>query len=311
MRNNQVNRIDLPLQFQKQIKNFLNFLNFEKGLSENTILAYKNDIRNYLEYICGLNIADFSQISHHIINNFIIYLYELGLNETSRIRYLSSVRSFHKFLVENKTLKEDVSEKVIFPKSHKKLPEVLSYQEIQRLIDSIDVSTNAGIRDRAILEILYACGLRVSELCNLENQNIIWDYEILRIMGKGNKERIVPMGTTALFWLNEYLTKARPNFIKASGKNNPALFLNQRGSKLTRMGVWKILHNYAVKIGLGDKVHPHIFRHSFATHLLEGGADLRAVQEMLGHSDISTTQIYTNIDREYIKSIHKKYHPKA
>lgn len=311
MKNIQTDNKDLPIQFQKQIKNFLNYLNFEKGLSENTIMAYKNDIKNYIEYLSSLNIESFSQITHHIINNFIIYLYELGLNETSRIRYLSSVRSFHKFLVENKTLKEDVSEKVIFPKSHKKLPEVLSFLEIQKLMDSIDTNTLPGIRDRAIIEILYACGLRVSELCNLENQNIIWDYEVLRIVGKGNKERIVPIGSTALFWFNEYLTKSRPNFIKSNSKTNSALFLNQRGSKLTRMGVWKILHNHAVKVGLGEKVHPHIFRHSFATHLLEGGADLRAVQEMLGHSDISTTQIYTNIDREYIKSVHKKYHPKA
>lgn len=310
MKNSQTNHLELPLQFQKHLKSFLNFLNFEKGLSENTIIAYRNDIRNYIEYLCSLNITNFSQVSHHIINNFIIYLYELGLNETSRIRYLSSVRSFHKYLVENHTLLDDVSEKVIFPKSHKKLPEVLSLDEIHKLLDLIDVNTNSGIRDRAIIELLYACGLRVSELCNLENQNIIWDYEVLRIVGKGNKERIIPMGSSALFWLNEYLTKARQNFVK-SNKSVSALFVNQRGTKLTRMGVWKILHNYAVKIGLGEKVHPHIFRHSFATHLLEGGADLRAVQEMLGHSDISTTQIYTNIDREYIKSIHKKYHPKA
>jgi len=311
MKNNDISSKDLPSHFQRQIKNFLNYLNFEKGLSENTISAYRNDINNYIQYLCSLKIDDFSKVTHHIINNFIIYLYELGLNETSRIRYLSSVRSFHKFLVENNTLKDDVSEKVIFPKSHKKLPEVLSLQEIQLLIDNIDTNTAAGIRDRAIIEILYACGLRVSELCNLENQNIIWDYEILRIIGKGNKERIVPIGSTALFWLNEYITKVRPIFAKNSTKTTSALFLNQRGTKLTRMGIWKILHNYAIKVGLGDKVHPHIFRHSFATHLLEGGADLRAVQEMLGHSDISTTQIYTNIDREYIKSVHKKYHPKA
>lgn len=311
MKNNDVLSKELPGQFQRQIRNFLNYLTFEKGLSENTIIAYKNDISNYIQYLCSLNITDFTKVTHHIINNFIIYLYELGLNETSRIRYLSSVRSFHKFLVENKTLKEDVSEKVIFPKSHKKLPEVLSLNEIQKLIDIIDTTTSAGIRDRAIIEILYACGLRVSELCNLENQNIIWDYEVLRIIGKGNKERIVPIGATALFWLNEYINKVRPLFAKNSSKPPSALFLNQRGTKLTRMGIWKILHNYAIKVGLGEKVHPHIFRHSFATHLLEGGADLRAVQEMLGHSDISTTQIYTNIDREYIKSIHKRYHPKA
>lgn len=312
MKNNQINNnvnSDLPISFQKHIKSFLNYLNFEKGLSENTLLAYKNDIKNYLEYIHSLKIDDLENVSHHHINNFIIYLYELGLNEASRVRYLSSVRSFHKFLVEEKKLKQDVTEKVVFPKCKKKLPEVLSFDEIQKLINTIDTNTIAGIRDRALVEILYACGLRVSELCNLESKNIIWDYEILRITGKGNKERIVPIGSSAMHWLKEYINNARPLLL--NNHDESAIFINQRGKKLTRMGVWKILHNYAIKVGLEDKVHPHVFRHSFATHLLEGGADLRAVQEMLGHSDISTTQIYTNIDREYIKSVHKKYHPKA
>ncbi|MBP7214904.1 MAG: tyrosine-type recombinase/integrase, partial [Candidatus Kapabacteria bacterium] len=167
-----------------------------------------------------------------------------------------------------------------------------------------------GIRDRAIIETLYACGLRVSELRNLTSRNIIWEYEILQIIGKGSKERIVPIGKSAQFWLKEYIEKVRPIFLSTTG-DNQFIFLNQRGKQLTRMGIWKIIQNYATKIGIAEKVSPHTFRHSFATHLLEGGADIRAVQEMLGHSDISTTQIYTHLDKEYIKEVHRHFHPKA
>lgn len=300
----------LNFKFNKTLKNFLNYINFEKGLSSNTLSAYQNDIYNYLGYLSSIGIDDFQNISHFNVNEFLKSLLELGLSEASRQRYLSSIRTFHKYLFENKLTDKDETEKVSFPKKHRKLPETLTIEEVQLFLDSIDTSTNAGIRDKAIAELLYACGLRVSELCDLEKKDIIWDYEVLRIFGKGSKERIVPIGQSALYWLKEYMEKVR-TMINKDPNGNPIIILNMRGKKLTRMGVWKILHSYAVKIGLQDKIHPHIFRHSFATHLLESGADLRAVQEMLGHSDISTTQIYTNIDRDYIKSVHKKFHPKA
>jgi integrase/recombinase XerD len=297
-------------QFEKLIKQFLNYLNFEKGLSENTLVSYKNDIRNYLIFITANNINETRNITHHHISNFIFHLYELGLSDTTRLRYISSIRSFHKYLLLNKTISFDVTEKVELPKHRKALPEVLTINEINKFINSIDTSTATGIRDRAMVEILYACGLRVSELCNLSKKNIIWDYEIIRVIGKGSKERIVPIGHSALFWLNKYINEARIK-LSSFNKSEDFLFLNHRGKKLSRMGIWKILQKYAVSFEFQNKIHPHIFRHSFATHLLEGGADLRAVQEMLGHSDISTTQIYTHLDKEFLKEVHRLYHPKA
>lgn len=203
----------------------------------------------------------------------------------------------------------DISENIEMPKLKRHLPETLTAEETDKIITLPDISTPAGIRDRAMLETLYACGLRVSELINLSARDIIVDAEIVRVFGKGSKERLVPIGSHALNWINEYLSKVRPMLIK-TGKSETALFLNMRGSKLSRMGIWKIIKQYSDLAGIRD-VHPHTFRHSFATHLLEGGADLRAVQEMLGHADIATTQIYTHIDREFIKEVHKTFHPRA
>jgi integrase/recombinase XerD len=296
--------------YEKNFKSFINYLNFEKGLAENTLISYKNDIKNYLNYLTVHQIVDIKNITHHHISNFIIHLYELGLSDSTRIRYLSSIRSFHKFLLMNKLVFSDVTEKVDLPKQRKSLPDVLTIDEINRFINIIDINSSSGIRDRAIVEVLYACGLRVSELCNLSQRNIIWDYDVLRILGKGSKERIVPIGKSAFLWLKNYIENERMK-LSSSHKSEDFIFLNFRGKKLTRMGIWKILQKYAKMIGFENKIHPHISRHSFATHLLEGGADLRAVQEMLGHSDISTTQIYTHLDKEYIKEIHRLYHPKA
>lgn len=300
----------LSFQFHKNIKNFLNYLNFEKGLSQNTLNSYNIDLRNYLLFIQSLQIEDLNKITHKDISAFLEHLTRFGLSDKSKIRYLSSIRGFHKYLFNFKIIASDETEKVDVPKQPKSLPEVLSIEEIDLLLNSIDIATYVGMRDRALMEVLYACGLRVSELCNLTLKNIIWDYEVLRIFGKGSKERLVPIGKSAIHYLTLYLNETRPKFSKV-GKINDFVFLNQRGTKLSRMGIWKILQKYAKMVGLAERIHPHIFRHSFATHLLEGGADLRAVQEMLGHSDISTTQIYTHIDKEYLKEIHRMYHPKA
>jgi integrase/recombinase XerD len=299
-----------PSIFEKTIKNFLNYLNFEKGLSENTLSSYSIDIHNYLSYISSLNIKNLSDISHFHISNFLKYLYEIGLSDNSRIRYISSIRSFHKYLVNNKIINTDITEKVEVPKNRKSLPEVLTIEQVNKFLNAIDYSSYSGMRDRAMSEILYACGLRVSELCNLTMKDIIWDYQILRILGKGNKERIVPFGQSAQYFLQLYIEESRNKFYK-NNTSPDVVFLNVKGEKLTRMGVWKILQKYAKLVDMQNIIHPHIFRHSFATHLLEGGADLRAVQEMLGHSDISTTQIYTHLDNEYIKEVHKLFHPKA
>jgi integrase/recombinase XerD len=207
-------------------------------------------------------------------------------------------------------LDSNPAENIDIPKSSKKLPETLTINDVNKILEQPDTSKPAGVRDRAILELLYACGLRVSELCTLRIKDIIVEAEIIRVFGKGSKERIVPIGSSALDWINQYLLKVRHLFVKR-GKTEDILFLNQRGTQLSRMSIWKLVQSSARKAEIQIHVHPHIFRHSFATHLLEGGADLRAVQEMLGHSDISTTQIYTHLDNDYIKEVHKTYHPRG
>ena len=201
-------------------------------------------------------------------------------------------------------------EKISAPKVSKSLPNVLNINEIESILSGPDVSKKLGLRDKALLETFYACGLRVSELINLKISDLFLNEEMIRVFGKGSKERFVPIGSSAINWIGEYLKRSRP-LLEKKAKSQHVLFLNNRGTKLSRMGIWKIVNNYTTLAGIKKEVHPHTFRHSFATHLLEGGADLRAVQEMLGHVDISTTQIYTHIDRDYIKQVHRDYHPRG
>jgi integrase/recombinase XerD len=218
---------------------------------------------------------------------------------------------FHEFMMNEGYVKKDITENIISPKIPKRLPKVLSINEIEKILNVIDITKILGIRDRAMLELLYACGLRISELLKLRLSSIFFDEGWIRIFGKGNKERIVPFGNEARKWLKKYINYFRPELKKKNiFKAEDFIFLNVRGGPLSRMGVWKIIQQYVKSAGIYKKVSPHTFRHSFATHLLEGGADLRAVQEMLGHSDISTTQIYTHLDRDYLKEIHKTFHPR-
>lgn len=296
-------------QLEKKLNQFINFIKFEKGLSENTINSYRIDLTQYLLFLMINNIEDLKNVKDIHISNFLKILAESELSDTTRIRYLSSIKSFHRFLFLEKIVDSDVSELIDLPKRKRKLPETLSIPEIDAILNQPDTSTLIGIRDRSILETLYGCGIRVSELINLNKKDIIWESEIIRIIGKGSKERIVPIGSSALFWLDKYIKEIRPKIVRKS-LTNEIIYLNLKGSKFSRMGIWKIIKEYSQRAGL-DNVHPHTFRHSFATHLLEGGADLRAVQEMLGHSDISTTQIYTHIDKEFIKEVHKTFHPRA
>lgn len=299
----------ISIKFEKKLNQFINFIKFEKGLSENTINSYRIDLTQYLMFLMINNIEDFNNVTDYHISNFLKILAESELSDTTRIRYLSSIKSFHRFLFIEKIVESDVSELIDLPKRKRKLPETLSIPEIEKILNQPNISTAIGIRDRSILETLYGCGIRVSELINLNKKDIIWESEIIRIIGKGSKERIVPIGSSALFWLDKYIKEIRPKIVKTS-LTNEIIYLNQKGGKFSRMGIWKIIKEYSLRAGL-DNVHPHTFRHSFATHLLEGGADLRAVQEMLGHSDISTTQIYTHIDKEFIKEVHKTFHPRA
>lgn len=285
-------------------------LKLEKNLSENTISSYKNDISTFINFIEEKKIDDFSKIKYGNISSFFKKLNDWELTGTTAARYYSSLKGFFKYLFQNNYIKENPMEKIGAPKLSRSLPQVLSIMEIDKILSKPDNKDKLGIRDRALLELFYACGLRVSELINLKISSLFFDEEIIRVFGKGSKERLVPIGKSAVNCISDYLQKSRP-LLERKMKSENYLFLNSRGTKLSRMGVWKIVERYVKEAGIKKEVHPHTFRHSFATHLLEGGADLRAVQEMLGHVDISTTQIYTHIDREYIKQEHKQFHPRG
>ncbi len=292
------------------LKEYLSVLRLEKNLSDNTISSYSNDIRTLLQYFADKNIADPSEIKKNDITEFFKFLNKLGLNSSSAARYFSSIKGFFNYLLSNKYIELNPIDNISTPKLSKHLPEILSLREIEMILAQPDVNETLGLRDRAMLEVLYACGLRVSELASMKVSNLHFNEEIIRITGKGSKERLIPIGRSAIHWVNEYLTRGRPMLEKKSKSKN-ILFLNRLGSGLSRMGIWKIIKKYAMDAAIEQGVHPHTFRHSFATHLIEGGADLRAVQEMLGHADISTTQVYTHIDNDFLKQEHRAHHPRG
>ena len=292
------------------LKEYLTVLKLEKNLSGNTIASYKNDLSSFYKFLIEYNINDPSEIKTDHIRVFFNSLKDIGLASSSAARYFSSLKGYFNYLYTSKYIAINPMEKISSPKLSKNLPSVLSVSEVDQILAKPDVKDKFGLRDKALLEIFYACGLRVSELINLKLSSLYFDEEIIRVFGKGSKERFVPIGRSAIKWTFKYIKTSRPLLIKGLKSEN-YLFLNNRGSKLSRMGIWKIVNKYAAEAEINKEVHPHTFRHSFATHLLEGGADLRAVQEMLGHADISTTQIYTHIDREYIKQEHKQFHPRG
>lgn len=283
---------------------FIKFVKFEKGLSENTVLAYKSDINLFLKFLSANKI---NKPDEESIMDFIFYLKNKGYSNLSIARILASLKSFFKFLLKGKYIDKNPFDSMESFKVNKKIPEVLSEDDIKKILEQPDLTIKEGIRDKAILELLYSAGIRVSELVNMELTDINIDEKIIRCFGKGAKERLVPIG--------DYVIDAVKNYLKIRKKISSAfsnyLFITRLGKKFTRTGIWKIIKKYAKSAGILKNVYPHIFRHSFATHLLKGGADLRSVQEMLGHSDISTTQIYTHVDRSHLKNIHKKYHPRG
>jgi integrase/recombinase XerD len=289
---------------------YLSVLKLEKNLSENTIESYRNDITNLIQFLGNYNIDDPQSIKYNHIAEFFKFLNEAGLASSSASRYHSSLKGFFSYMLRNKYITENPVEKIPSPKLSKKLPQVLTVKEIDEILSQPDINNKLGLRDKALLEVFYACGIRVSELINLKISGLFFKEEIIRVFGKGSKERLVPIGRSAISWVTEYLKQSRPLLEKKSKSEN-YLFLNVRGTKLSRMGVWKVVNHYVKEAKIDKEVHPHTFRHSFATHLIEGGADLRAVQEMLGHADISTTQIYTHIDRDYIKQVHRDFHPRG
>lgn len=292
------------------LREYLSSLELERNLSVNTIKSYQNDLNSLLYFLKGKKIEDPAEITSQHLASFFKVLRRLELSSRSSARYYSSIKGFFKYLLANGYLEKNPMERLSAPKVDKGLPIVLNVNEVEKILNCPDTSTKLGLRDKALVETFYACGLRVSELINLKVGDLFLNEEIIRVFGKGSKERLVPIGSSAIKWIEEYLIKSRPLLVKKMKSEN-FLFLNSRGTKLSRMGIWKIVNQNAEAAGIKKEVHPHTFRHSFATHLIEGGADLRAVQEMLGHADISTTQIYTHLDRDYIKQVHRDFHPRG
>lgn len=295
---------------EQELEEFIRYLRVEKNAAANTIDSYSLDLRRYVQSLQQQGIRSVEEIERTHVVSFLSLLRDLGLSPRSISRNFSAIRGFHRFLVNEELSKTDPTENVDAPKLSKMLPDVLTPDEIEQILEQPNVNHVLGVRDKAILETLYATGIRVSELTAIKQSNVLFEAGILRVFGKGSRERVVPIGRSALMWIRQYQDGSRPRLVKR-GETNDVLFLNAQGRPLSRMWIWKIVHQYTVAAGIKKVVHPHTFRHSFATHLLEGGADLRAVQEMLGHADISTTQVYTHIDREYLKEVHRTFHPRG
>jgi integrase/recombinase XerD len=295
-------------------RSYLHFLALEKNLSRNTIASYRLDLQRYVAFLERHNVRSVDAISASHAGLFLRSLRDAGLAPRSVTRALSAIKGFHKFLVSDGVTTQNPTETIDAPRIPRSLPGVLSREEIEAILSQPQASANdkkqCWLRDRAILETMYASGLRVSEVTGLKQADVLAKEMLVRVFGKGSKERLVPIGCSALEWIERYRRECRVVLAKR-GATDDALFLNIRGTPLSRMAVWKIVRAAAAKAGIQKEVHPHTFRHSFATHLLEGGADLRAVQEMLGHADIGTTQIYTHIDREYLKEVHRTFHPRS
>jgi len=290
------------------IDSFLDYLSVERGLSKNTILSYRKDLDIYTDFLEGCSVDALSKIQKNDIINFMLNQKDRGIAANSIARRLAAIRMFHRFLSRERILKSDPSNLIDSPKLWKKIPDTLSLNEVESLIAQPDIRSKQGTRDRAILETLYATGMRVSEAVNLKKDNVNLDIGFLRCIGKGNKERVIPLGKKAIASIKKYLEASRPAFLKK--KECEFLFVSRLGGKISRQSFWKLVKRYARQAHIKKPMKPHILRHSFATHLLERGADLRSVQEMLGHSDISTTQIYTHINKDRLKSIHRQFHPR-
>lgn len=294
---------------QEALDRYLNYLLVERGVAQNTLESYGRDLRRYLAFIAQKGLTDFKEALPETIVEYLVSIKNDGLSANSMNRALAALRGFYKYLLMEKLIEQTPLADIELAKVWMRLPDTISKEEMQLILAQPGDKTPAALRDTAMLELLYATGIRVSELINLKMNSINWQVGFLTVMGKGGKERIVPIGKTAYDCVRVYVDKARPQLMQK--KSTEVLFLNRFGGKFTRQGFWKMVIRYTRRAGLQKKVHPHTFRHSFASHLLEGGADLRTVQVMLGHADISTTQIYTHITRDRLKEIHQKYHPRG
>ena len=291
------------------LERFRDYLALEAGNSGNTVASYLRDVTRLAEYATSHGAKSPEQLSAARLREFIYFLKDLGLATTTISRQISAIRTYFKFLVGEGLAARDPSERLESPKRWRTLPAVLSVAEVERLLQAPNTDAPLAIRDRALLEFAYATGVRVSELVALKLQDILFEDGVARVFGKGAKERLVPVGRRALGAVALYARQIRPTLDRGHGRG--VLFLNARGTPLSRVGAWGVIKASARRAGLAKRVTPHTLRHTFATHLLEGGADLRAVQEMLGHVDLATTQLYTHVDRDYLRTVHKSYHPRA
>ena len=297
---------------EEALKDYLHYLRVEKQLANNTLCSYERDLKKYIAFMTKIELTHPSQIEKLHILRFIEQMRSEGKSDKTCARYVSAIRTFHMFLFQDAVVFANVTENLILPKVKKKLPKVLSVQEVDMLLDYLEQGADiVSIRNRAMIELLYATGMRVTELINLNVDQVHLTMGFIRCIGKGNKERMIPIGQLANERLSDYLQKSRPELLKKSPKNSDALFLNQRGNRLTRQGIWKLLNEFVQAAGITKMISPHTLRHSFATHLLENGADLRSVQELLGHADLSTTQIYTHVTKKKMTDVYKKFHPRA
>ena len=298
--------------WEHEIIEYKNFLKLERSLSDNSIDAYVNDINKLTSFLKSINKddIDYSDIDTIIIREFVEYLYNLGISSYSQARIISGIKSFFNYLLIEEKIKINPTELIESPKLDKKLPDTLNIEDIEKILSSIELDSFEGVRNRAIIETLYSCGLRVSELINLSYQNLYLDIGFIKVIGKASKERLVPIGSAAIKYIKIYSDQHRKN-IKIKSVNEGFLFLNRMGSKISRNMIFIIIQKISKKINLEKKISPHTFRHSFATHMIEGGADLRAVQEMLGHESITTTEIYTHLNKEYLREVVNKFHPRS
>lgn len=289
----------------------MQFLLIEKRMAKNTLLSYERDLKNYLRYLKNVEgIEDLNYVQRVHIIHFLTFLKEQGKSAKTLARHVASIRAFHQFLIRDQVTKQDPSVLIETPKSERSIPKVLSLKEVEKLLEAPNGQGNFVLRDKAMLEILYATGIRVSELIQIDVDHVNVMLGFVTVIGKSNKERIIPIGGPSAEALKRYLKHGRPNFLQENHSDS-ALFLNHQGKRLSRQGFWKILKKLAKEAGIESELTPHTLRHSFATHLIENGADLKAVQEMMGHADISTTQIYTHLTKTRLKDVYSKFHPRA
>lgn len=290
------------------VEEFLNYLSIERGLSKNTTTSYRADLASFLNYLESKGFSDIESIKRDEIRNYLMRLKDKGLSSNSISRALVAIKMFYKFLAQERFIKDDVAGILESPKLIRPLPNVLSIAEVEKLLQAPDIRVRTGMRDKAALELMYATGMRVSEIVDLPTSTLNLDIGFIKCKGKGDKERIVPIGSQAKNAIYKYMQDARPALLK--NKEDSHLFLSRLGKRISRQSLWKMIKKYAKKARIKKEIAPHTLRHSFATHLLERGADLRVVQEMLGHADIATTQIYTHVNKERLKLIHRQFHPR-